>query len=107
MKRVYVAGPYTKGDVAENVKKAIESGDILLHCGYAPYIPHLNHFWHFLKPHSYDDWMALDVEWLMACSALIRLAGESKGADLEVELAQKLHIPVYYGVSEFLEEHRP
>lgn len=106
MKRVYVAGPYTIGDTIENVKRVIDVADVLVHLGYAPYVPHLNHFWHFVKPHPYKTWMALSMEWLTACESLIRIEGPSPGADDEVRMALKLNIPVYYGLSAFLEARR-
>lgn len=34
--RVYVAGPYTKGDVCENVASAVRAADRLFELGYYP-----------------------------------------------------------------------
>ncbi len=48
LKRVYVAGPYTIGNQILNVRQAVLTGTKLLDLGFAPYIPHLNHFWDFL-----------------------------------------------------------
>jgi len=45
--KIYVAGPLTQGDVIDNVSKAVDAGDILFELGYAPYVPHLNLFWHY------------------------------------------------------------
>lgn len=39
-KRIYVAGPYTKGDVEANVARAIEAGDVVAYHGMTPFIPH-------------------------------------------------------------------
>ena len=93
--RIYVAGPYTKGDVAENVRKAIEVGNNLRALGHTPYIPHLTHFWHMIYPHEYQYWMDLDIEWLLQCDALFRIPGESAGADIEVEIAGKYDLLIY------------
>ena len=101
--RVYIAGPYTKGDVGVNVAKAIEAGDQVLNAGHTPFIPHLNHFWHIIYPHPESSWLSYDNVWLMTCDALIRLPGESKGADTEVQIAQFLPIPVFYSFGEFLD----
>ena len=79
--RVYVAGPYTLGDVALNVRAAIDAGNELLHNGHAPFVPHLSHFWHIIHPVEYRVWLAFDIEWLKVCGALIRLPGDSAGAD--------------------------
>lgn len=107
MTRIYVAGPYTVGDVAVNVRQAILAGNALFGAGYAPYIPHLTHFWHVVAPHPYEDWMALDLVFLETCAALVRLPGPSRGADVEVAHAHRLGIPVYPSVQAFLvaQEH--
>lgn len=101
--RVYVAGPYTKGDVALNVREAVRVSDELLKLGYAPYCPHLTHFWHMLFPHKYQVWLDLDNEWVACCDVLLRIPGESSGADKEVALAESLDIPVFFSVEEFTE----
>lgn len=92
--RIYIAGPYTKGDVAVNVRRAIEEADWLLSLGCTPYLPHLTHFWHLICPRAYEDWMALDLEWLGVCHAIYRLSGESTGADSEVDSAGRMGMPV-------------
>lgn len=96
--RIYIAGPYIGGDVARNVAQAIEVADQVLEAGYAPFVPHLFHFWHLTRERSLKDWIALDNAWLRTCHALYRIPGESKGADAEVELADRLHIPVVFSM---------
>jgi hypothetical protein len=54
-------------------------------------------------PHDYELWLEIDFAWVKKCDALIRLPGESSGADREVELARSLGIPVYFSIQEFLE----
>jgi hypothetical protein len=98
--KIYVAGPYTKGDVVENVQKAIVLGNNLRALGHLPFIPHLTMFWHFLIPHKIEYWYAYDMEWLEMCDAVFRLPGESVGADREVERAKELGKPVYYSFDE-------
>ena len=100
--RVYVAGPITKGDQFANVSNAVRAGERLFNAGHAPYVPHLNYTWHMLIPHENRDWYSLDNEWLAQCEALVRLPGESPGADAEVKLANYLGIPVFHGVDTFL-----
>lgn len=99
---VYVAGPYTRGDVEHNVRTAIAAGNRLLDAGYTPFIPHLTHYWEALHPHHYEAWMQYDFQWLSKCEALVRLPGDSPGADREVEYAEANGIPVYYGVDALL-----
>ena len=100
--RVYIAGPYTKGDVARNVAKAMEAANELMDAGHAPYIPHLTHFMHIHLPRPYEDWLKLDLTYLTICEAIIRLVGESSGADREVSLARSLRLPVFATVEEFI-----
>ena len=96
--RIYVAGPYTKGDVAVNVRNAIYAGSYIANLGHFPYIPHLSHFSHLCIPQEYSFWMRQDEEWLKVCDAILRLPGESAGADYEMKLAQELGLQVYYSV---------
>ena len=98
--KVYIAGPYTKGDVVLNVRWAILIADQVLERGHVPYVPHLTHFWHLLVPHTWETWLALDLEWLRDCDVVLRLPGESVGADLEVAEALKLGIRVVYRIED-------
>ena len=101
-KRVYVAGPYTRGDVAINVRTALESADCLLSLGYAPFVPHLTHLWHLTFPHPYQVWIDLDLEWVAICDAVLRIPGESGGADGETAYAIERGIPVYGSIRELV-----
>jgi hypothetical protein len=98
--KIYVAGPYTKGDVAVNVRTALAVANELADLGFAPYVPHLTHFWHLIFPRPYDYWLELDNEFLPYCDALLRIPGESSGADKEVQLARSLNKPVLNSVNE-------
>jgi len=92
--RVYVAGPYTRGDVAENVANAIHVGEVVADCGHIPFIPHLSHFWHMQHQREYEWWMEWAITWLRSCDVVIRLPGESLGADREVRIAKQSGRPV-------------
>jgi hypothetical protein len=94
--RVYVAGPYTQGDVAQNVRRAIVAANDLLDRGHTPFLPHLTHFWHLVCPRRYEDWLALDLTWMHQCEVVLRLPGPSDGADRECAAAQAAGIPVVY-----------
>jgi len=100
--RIYIAGPYTTGDVAVNVHDAYQAANCLADMGFAPFIPHATHFWHMMYPHPYKFWLALDNEFLPFCNAVLRLPGKSNGADKEVELARKLGLPVFTKIEEVL-----
>lgn len=98
--KVYVAGPYSKGDVALNVRAAIDAANAVVELGHVPYIPHLTHFWHLVSPKPYEWWLEYDNVWLLECDVVLRIAGESTGADAEVKLAEERGIPVVYGLEE-------
>jgi hypothetical protein len=93
--KIYVAGPYSKGDTAVNVSNAVAMAERILERGHTPYIPHLTHFWHILQHHPYEFWLEYDKEWLRVCNAVFRFPGESSGADAEVKLANELGMIVY------------
>ena len=101
--RIYVAGPYTNGDVAVNVRTAYQAANQLAELGFAPFVPHATHFWHMLFPRPYNFWLELDNQFLPCCAAVLRLPGQSKGADAEVKLAESLGIPVFNDIDKLAE----
>jgi hypothetical protein len=100
--KVYIASPYTKGDIAVNVKTQIDFVDVLMDLGFAPFAPLYSHFQHMAHPRPYTDWVEIDLVWVEACDCLLRLSGESSGADGEVELALSLGKPVFYCIGELV-----
>ncbi len=100
MKKIYIAGPYTIGEVAQNVKNSMDTANELIVLGYAPVCPHLTHFLHMNNWQPYDKWLEIDAEYVKVSDAVLRIPGESKGADKEVELAESLDIPVFYNIKE-------
>lgn len=103
--KIYVAGPYTKGDVILNIRNAVYAGNFIAHRGHIPFIPHLTAFWHILTPHeSIEFWYDYDLEWLKMCDALYRIEGESEGADREVDVAKSMGLPVYTSLFDIPDE---
>lgn len=99
--KVFISGPYTIGDKEENTINAILAGEEVIKLGHTPFVPHLCHFWDKKFPHDYQYWIDFDLSWLEECDALIRLPGESSGADNEVKKALSLNIPVFFSLIEF------
>lgn len=91
--RPYVAGPYTSAPDA-NTDIAIAVGNVLLDAGFCPFVPHLSHFWEQRHPQDYERWLELDLAFLRECDFLVRIPGESSGADSEVECCHAWGIPV-------------
>lgn len=100
--RVYLASPYTLGDTAVNVKHQMDMVDFLMDKGFAPFAPLYSHFQHMVHPRPYEDWIEIDLVWVRACDCLLRMGGESKGADGEVAEAKRLGIPVFFNVDDLL-----
>lgn len=92
---IYVAGPYTRPDPVVNTSRAIQFGNWLLDRGYRPFIPHLSMYQHFLQERHWQEWLDIDFDWIQKCDVLIRMPGESAGADQEVTLAERSKIPVF------------
>lgn len=99
--RVYVSGPYSR-DPDRYVEEAITVADRLLRAGLAPLVPHLKHPWVIRYPHAYEDWIRVDLAWVQAADVVLRLPGESPGADREVAHARACGVPVMYSVEELL-----
>lgn len=97
---VYIAGPYTKGNVEANVGNAIRAGEQVIKLGHTPYVPHLTHFWHLIYPHPVDFWYEYDLEFLRFCDCVWRLPGDSVGADNEVLFAEDNHMPIVHSIEE-------
>ena len=100
MKKIYIASPYTIGDVELNVKKHIETAIELIKLNYIPYAPLLSHYIDSKGSISYEKWLEIDSVWLLSCDAVLRLPGESKGADRETAIALVELIPVFYDIKE-------
>lgn len=93
--RVYVAGPIS-GDVFEGVHRGFAAGRKMFLDGMAPFIPHSDAFWFLGDEHYWNAYLEYDLEYVSVCDAVYRLSGESKGSDLEVQIALELGIPVFY-----------
>lgn len=97
---IYIASPYSLGDQSLNIRRQIETADILLLKGHTPFVPCLSHLWHLISPKPYDEWMRIDLAFMGYCDAVLRLSGESKGADMEVAYARELCMRIYYNLEE-------
>jgi hypothetical protein len=102
IKFVYIASPYTKGDPAVNVRNSLNAADQLCEAGFIPFAPLLFHLWHLVTPKPYSFWTRMGLGWVDRCDAVVRLPGESKGADKEVERALLIKIPVFPSVKELI-----
>jgi len=107
MIKVFISSPYTIGDVARNVKNAMDTADQLITAGFAPFCPLYSHFQHIAHPRPYVDWTRLDMEWLKVCDCILRLPGESAGADQEVMwFRQHTMKPVFYMIADLVDFYK-
>ena len=100
---VYVAGPYT-GDEDANVKRAVDAANELFDAGCVPFVPHLSHHWEerSAAKRPWEAWLTWCLTWVGFCDVVLRLPGESKGAEIEESHARLLGIPVVRSVAEAL-----
>lgn len=97
--RVYIASPYSIGDVCANVRESMDCFDQLMNAGFAPYAPLMSHFQNIVHHRPYQEWIEHDLQWVLAADVVLRLPGESKGADGEVSYAEACGIPVVYTIN--------
>ena len=110
--RIYLAGPMSNGgrlsesDELANVRDGMQAARLLLEAGHAVYLPHLWHFFATTVEHGVtrEQWIAQDLAWIEACDVVVRLPGESAGADREVVFARQRGIPVW-SLEEVLVDH--
>jgi hypothetical protein len=97
--RIYISGPLTSsGDVFENLGAAVNAARALIAAGFAPFCPHLSYYLDEAEEIPHRVWMEIDLAWLEVADAVLRLPGESVGADIEVRRAEALGIPVFRSV---------
>lgn len=102
---VYVAGPISKGDVFQNLRRGIDAGAELRKRGFAPFVPHYDFLAYMYRDDvwNYETVLANDFDWISKCDAILRLPGESAGADREEAHARKIGVPIYYSLEELVD----
>ena len=99
---VYIASTYTKpiGKQLENVSKSIDAWEEIVKIGLTPFAPLLTHYIEEKYHHEPDFWYDYDNVILDRCDCVLRLNGESWGADEEVKRAESNGFPVFYTIDE-------
>ena len=104
--RVYIAGPY--GDhnppevIAVNVARADAIARELVLLGHDVYVPHkMTWHWEQDKRLTGKDFTRLDYSFMLNwAEAVLRLPGESKGADEEVGWAREQELKVFNSIAD-------
>lgn len=100
---VYISGPFTSNPTL-NTHNACRMWESLRRQDYCtPICPHWSLVQDMLTPLSHDEWIAYDLELIERCDAVLRLHGESVGADMEVDAAVHQGIPVFYNTRDLHE----
>lgn len=116
---VYIAGPISRGDLCHNINQANAAFRELALAGLSPLCPHWSCFsgGALVAPTSgqvyalasgtgngmsHAEWLAVDLTFVERSDAVLRLPGESTGADLEVQHALALGIPVFTEVRDLI-----
>jgi len=109
---VYIASPYTSGDVGCNVRSQHKAWDLLLNLGFVPIAPLWSHYQHLHRPRKYSDWTSYDTEIISRCDVCLRLPAtchhvgyinhDSPGADAEVSLFLSQGKTVVFSIDELL-----
>lgn len=120
---IYIAGPISRGDLAHNINQATEAFRALALAGLAPLCPHWSAYSSGARVAegtrevyavataagcglSHADWLAVDLAFVERSDAVLRLPGESTGADLETAHAIAHGIPVFDDIDAALQWSR-
>lgn len=98
---VFISGPISS-DPLRGTTAAVKVASRIMERGHYPFVPQLNCLWQMIQPQLYETWMAYDFAWIKKCDVLVRLPGESPGADREVAHAKEMGIPVFFSLDSFM-----
>jgi len=104
MKRVYVAGKFSGNnvlDVLKNIGKGKFACTKMFSLGLDPFCPWADMDYVIFNPDgdfNVERFYQYSISWLKVSEILYILSGwrESKGAMIEISIAKKLNIPIYY-----------
>lgn len=100
----YISGPITLGDKIENIRQATVVFRKAIDAGMSAWCPHWSHLAELAFPEILGDmthaqWMANDLPFVRRMDWLVRLPGESVGADQEVAEARSVpRIRIYTSI---------
>lgn len=104
---VYIACPMTKGGFTNNVRNCLRIAQELKVKGYSPIAPVLTWFWDMLYPEKLQDWLQYDFGLIAVSDCVLRLQGESDGADAELDYAVRNDVPIYLTMCELYADLGP
>ena len=102
--RIYISGPISKGDKNHNLKQSFDAQERLIRAGFSPLNPMLTMLLPCEQFIEHQVWIDVDLPWVAMSDAVLRLPGESAGADQECDYADELGIPIYTKLEELIEK---
>jgi len=97
--KVYLAAPYSHGDREANLRRSIDIAEELMVAGFVVFNPLLDRYHQAVHRHEHSFWMEQGKAWIDCCDMVMRIPGQSLGADEEEDYAEKLNIPVLHNVN--------
>lgn len=86
--RIYLSGPITKGDRTLNFATACSIHKELMERGFSVLNPMLSMMHPDAWVIDHETWLENDLPWVACADIVLRLLGESKGAEAECRLAE-------------------
>lgn len=108
MKRIYIAGAYSASNVItvlDNMREGMRLATKVFLLGHAPFCPWLDfHFQLMLREGealTVEDYYRYSIAWLKVSDAMLLVPGwqSSRGTKKEMEIAERLDIPIYYDIN--------
>ena len=101
MKRIYIGGKLSADavDYIKNLHILCEWAEKIRRIGYSVFVPGLDFLMGFKFGNwDYDDYIRNSLEWLKVSDALFIVPDslQSKGVQIEIEVAKGNNIPIYY-----------
>ncbi len=115
MRKVYIAGSINASnvcDILSNLREGISIGSKLLSMGYAPFTPHLDFLFALVNEEkdqpSLEQYREYSKEWLASSDIMLVISGRTSSAGVidEINFAMEKEIPIYFGMDEFMNQHR-
>jgi hypothetical protein len=108
MKRIYVAGPYSGGDVLtvfDNMRRGMVLATQVRQLGYAPFAPWMDFMYFFVNPREafdLENCYEYSLAWLEVSDAILFTPDwrESTGAFMEYKYAVRKEIPIFYTLAD-------
>lgn len=109
--KLYLSGPISNGGTLSqgqqwcNAIQAMAIATDLSKGGIWVHVPHLTVLFDLMGGRSWEEWLGHDYPLVGLCDGILRLPGESKGANLEVKWAREAGKDIFYNVDAVKEFH--